>query len=170
MARVRIATGRCGFESHLNRTCVEDRDWWNLFGLQLHPAQLDRHLIWTAHCEKVKRTVNFGIASINRIKDGMSLSQRVVLYNALIQPHFDYCASVWSSDSAKVQSDLCTTQRKAVRALYNYSSKVRSDEFMAQNNSQSLKDKWKKKKPFGCTKRSTKNGSLYRITWSIYFI
>ena len=73
----------------------------------------------------------------------MSLSQRVVLYNALIQPHFDYCASVWSSDSAKVQSDLCTTQRKAVRALYNYSSKVRSDEFRAQNNIQSLNDRWK---------------------------
>ena len=41
VARVRIATatGRCGFESHLNRTFVEDCDWWNFFGLQLHPQR-----------------------------------------------------------------------------------------------------------------------------------
>ena len=32
-------SGGVGFEFHLNRTFVEDRDWWNLFGLQLHPQK-----------------------------------------------------------------------------------------------------------------------------------
>ncbi|XP_055348654.1 uncharacterized protein LOC129595621 [Paramacrobiotus metropolitanus] len=50
----------------------------------------DRNLKWGVHYDHVLRKVNYGIAMINRAKDGLDLPQRRSLYHACVQPHLDY--------------------------------------------------------------------------------
>ena len=126
----------------------------------------DRHLNWSAHCEKIKKSVNFGIASINRVNDGLDIKQRVALYTAIIQPHLDYCEPVWSSDSAKVQDELGVLQRKAIRSLFNHSKNIRSEEFMAQHRILDVKKRWKSQEAVWLYKAINKDRCAIPIAWS----
>ena len=56
---------------------------------------VDHHLSWAEHIDKVRKSVNTGIALINRIKDGISKGDLVSVYHGFIGSHLDYCCPVW---------------------------------------------------------------------------
>ena len=44
-----------------------------------------------------------------------------VLYNALVQPHFDYCSLVWTNCTQDLQNKLQKLQNRAARIITNSS-------------------------------------------------
>ena len=52
-------------------------------------------LDWSGHIEKITKKVASGIGAIKRIRHLVPQSTLHLIYQALIQPHFDYCNIVW---------------------------------------------------------------------------
>ena len=56
---------------------------------------IDDRLDWSGHIEKVTKKVASGIGAIKRIRNLVPQATLQLIYQALIQPHFDYCNIVW---------------------------------------------------------------------------
>ena len=69
---------------------------------QVHKAtvlgvELDDKLSWNKHIDKVAKKVTSGIGAIRKIRDFVNRDTLISIYNALINPHFDYCSEVWDT-------------------------------------------------------------------------
>ena len=53
---------------------------------------IDDRPSWSNHIKDPCRKISSAIGALRRIRPLISQSTAVQLYNALIQPHFDYCA------------------------------------------------------------------------------
>ena len=53
---------------------------------------IDDRLSWSNHVKELCRKISSAIGALRRIRSLISQSTAVQIYNALIQPHFDYCA------------------------------------------------------------------------------
>ena len=85
-------------------------------------VQLDEHLKWTQHIEYIVKKISSGIAVIRKLKLGefIDISTLVVVYNALIQPYFDYCCEVWDTLGKGLLSErLQKLQNRAARLIMN---------------------------------------------------
>ena len=58
---------------------------------------IDDRLDWSGHIEKITKKVASGIGAIKRIMHLVPQSTLHLIYQALIQPHFDYCSIVWGN-------------------------------------------------------------------------
>ena len=53
------------------------------------------HLIWTKHVEYIAGKINQRLGLLNRIKHLLHFSARLLFYNSLVMPLFDYADLVW---------------------------------------------------------------------------
>ena len=58
---------------------------------------LDEKLNWEHHIDTIIKKVNAGIAVIKRMKTYVPQEFLQTVYNALIQPYFDYCCQLWDT-------------------------------------------------------------------------
>jgi hypothetical protein len=58
---------------------------------------LDEKLNWEHHIDMIIKKVNAGIAVIKRMKTCVPQEFLQTVYNALIQPYFDYCCQLWDT-------------------------------------------------------------------------
>ena len=59
-----------------------------------HEFQIDEYLAWTKHIEFIAGKISSGIGAIKKAKEFVDRNTLVWIYNALVQPHFDYCCEV----------------------------------------------------------------------------
>ena len=52
-------------------------------------------LSWKQHIEYIANKISSGIGAIRKLRTFIDTSTLVLVYNALIQPYFDYCCEVW---------------------------------------------------------------------------
>ena len=80
-------------------------------------------LSWKAHVHDIsnkKGSSSFG--ALKRIRLFVSVHTAVLIYQGLIEPHFDYCNAVWNGLSQRLKSDkLQKLQNRAVRVITNSS-------------------------------------------------
>ena len=57
------------------------------------------------------------IGALRRIRPLISQSTAVLVYNSLIQPHFDYCSLVWDGLSDQLSDKLQKLQNRAARVI-----------------------------------------------------
>ena len=57
-------------------------------------VQIVEHLAWT-NIEFIAGKISSGIGAIKKAKEFVDRNTLVLIYNALVQPHFDYCCEVW---------------------------------------------------------------------------
>ena len=62
-------------------------------------VHLDNHLMWSEHTASA-------IGALKRIRSCISMNTAIQVYQALIQPHFDYCCSVWDGLGETLSSKL----------------------------------------------------------------
>ena len=88
---------------------------------------IDDRLSWSNHINELCKKVSSGIGALRRVRPFISTTTAVQIYNALIQPHFDYCSSVWDGLSNTLSDKLQKLQNRAarviLRASYNTSSR-----------------------------------------------
>ena len=58
---------------------------------------IDENLTRSDHIDKLAKKIASSIAALKRVRQFVSPSTLLCIYNVLIQPHFDYCSVVWGN-------------------------------------------------------------------------
>ena len=69
------------------------------------------------HIEKVCKKISSAIGALKRIRSFITTRTAVEVYFALIQPHFDYCCSVWDGLGETLYTKIQKLQNRAVRVI-----------------------------------------------------
>ena len=78
---------------------------------------IDNKLDWSSHIEKLTKKVASGIGAIKRIRHLVPQATLFLIYQALIQPHFDYCNIVGGNCGTTLQNKVQKPQNRAARVL-----------------------------------------------------
>ena len=82
-------------------------------------VQRDEHLSWNQHIEYIANKISSGIGAIRTLRALTNANTLVLVYNALIQPYFDYCCEVWDTLGKDSSERLEKLQIKAARLIMN---------------------------------------------------
>jgi len=69
-------------------------------------VHIDEHLTWECHINELAKKIASGISAIKRIRYTVPYKTLLSIYNSLVQPHLDYCSSVWGSCSESLSQKL----------------------------------------------------------------
>ena len=103
---------------NMNGEPVEEVSNFKYLGLNL-----DRHLNFEHHAEKVVNKVKSCTATLWRCRSFITLDLAKDLYSSLIEPHFTYACCHYDGCSAKASSMLQTARNKALRAVLGVDSR-----------------------------------------------
>ena len=67
---------------------------------------VDKHLSWNAHIVSISKKIASGIGAIKRCRPFVPIETLKYAYNAIVQPHFDYCDVVWGNCNATLATKL----------------------------------------------------------------
>ena len=87
---------------------IDSVDHFNCLGLTL-----DSRMTWNNHTTNISNKCSRTIAVLNRIKHVIPLIVRILLYNTLILPHFNYCITAWGYQCDRI----IKLQKKAIRII-----------------------------------------------------
>ena len=76
----------------LNDVAVSRTNTYKCLGVEI-----DEKLSWEEHIETICNKASAGIGAIRRVKSYVPVDTLQTIYNALIQPYFDYCSSLWDN-------------------------------------------------------------------------
>ena len=80
-------------------------------------VHIDANFTWECHVNKLSKKVSSGISAIKRIRHTVPYKTLLAIYNSLVQPHLDYCSSVWGSCSKSLSQKLQKLQNRAARVI-----------------------------------------------------
>ena len=123
---------------------------------------IDDRLSWSNHIKELCRKISSAIGALKRIRSLISQSTAVQIYNALIQPHFDYCAPVWDGLSSYLCEKLHKLQNRAAMVILKANCEVNSCLLLETS-------KWDQQKAIMKLKSPTVNPSVLReliIQWA----
>ena len=78
---------------------------------------MDERITWGDQIDQVAKKASKGIGLLRRSKHLVNGTTLKTIYDALVLPHFDYCALVWDNCSKSLQNKLHKLQNKAARIL-----------------------------------------------------
>ena len=81
---------------------------------------IDQSLTWETHVNEIAKKISSGIGAIKRLRDYVSRDTLVLVYNALVQPYFDYCCEVWDSLGIGLSQRLRKLQNRCARVIMHY--------------------------------------------------
>ena len=87
---------------------------------------IDDRFLRSNRIKELCRKISSAIGALRRIRSLISQSTAVQIYNALIQPHFDYCAPVWGGLSYYLCEKLQKLQNRAARVILQANCEVNS--------------------------------------------
>ena len=102
---------------------------------------IDDQLKWNAHIGNVVTKVSKAIGMIRRMKNIVPQSTLISVYNAIVQPHFDYCSLVWDIGNVYSLEKLQKMQNRAARVITGRSYEVRSETILQDLGWQPLIEK-----------------------------
>jgi hypothetical protein len=95
---------------------------------------IDDRLRWEDHIDSISKKVSRGIGAIKLIKPFVPESILKQIYNALVQPYFDYCSLVWQNCNLMLQSKLQKLQNRAARVITGDSWEICSTDVLSKLN------------------------------------
>ena len=81
---------------------------------------IDNNLTWSQHVDKVCKKITTNLWLLARIKDYLNTSHRVQFYKTYIQPHIDYCNTVWGGTSQVNLNRIFRLQKRACKIILDY--------------------------------------------------
>ena len=78
---------------------------------------IDNNMTWHSHIDKLSKKIASGIGAIKRIRPSVSPEILHYIYNALVQPRFDYCSIVWGNCGKTLSERLQKLQNRAAQIL-----------------------------------------------------
>ena len=80
-------------------------------------VHIDENLTWECYANELSKKIASGISAIKRIRLMVPYRTLFPIYNSLVQPHLDYCSSVWGSCSMGLSQKLQKLQNRAARVI-----------------------------------------------------
>ena len=77
---------------------------------------VDNNLIWSYHTNFITKKISSYLWLLFRIKEYLSIENRVKFYKSYIQPHLDFCNIIWGNTSQRIYR----LQKRACRSILNY--------------------------------------------------
>ena len=102
----------------MNDEIIERVTSFNFLGLML-----SANLSWDVHTGHISRKVSRAIGVIKSLKYAFPIETLITIYNTLLLCHFNYCLTVWGSNTDK----LFRLQKKAIRIISNNSYLTHTD-------------------------------------------
>lgn len=81
---------------------------------------VDHNLSWSEHIKYLSKKINSNIWLLSKIKSFLSLPHRVQFYKSYIQPHIDFCNTVWGNTSEGNKIKVLRLQKRACRVILDY--------------------------------------------------
>ena len=78
---------------------------------------VEENLKFNQHINNISSTVSKNIGVMGRVKSYLSSRELLLLYNALVLPHLNYCAVVWGSNYQTRLDKLTKLQKRAIRII-----------------------------------------------------
>jgi len=98
----------------LDSTPIEQVDHLPYLGIEL-----DSRCSFEEHVRGLTSKLNRALGILKRTAPYLPLTTRKMLYNSLVLPHYDYCATVWSCTSQHCITRLQRIQNRAMRIILN---------------------------------------------------
>ena len=76
--------------------------------------EMDEKLSWEEHINHICLKVSAGIGAMRRIKAFVPLSTLKMLYDAIVQPYFDYCSPLWDNCGTGLKNKLQKFQNRVL--------------------------------------------------------
>jgi hypothetical protein len=99
-------------------------------------VKLDETLNWDEHIEMVC------IGILKRIKPYVPANTLIYIYNALIQPYFDYCSPLWGVCNKTLRDNLQKFPNRAARIIAGASYEIRSADVLRTLDWENLETRW----------------------------
>ena len=104
---------------------------------------MDERLSWEKHIDPTYSKVGAGIGAMKRVKPFVPLPTLKMLYNAIVQPYFDYCRSLWDNCGMGLKDRLQKYQNRAARVITGATYDIRSSVLLEKLNWKSLEERRK---------------------------
>jgi hypothetical protein len=96
----------------------------------------------SSHIEIVCKKVEAGIDILKRIKPYVPANTLISIYNALIQPYFDYFSPLWGVCNKTLRDNLQKFQNRAARIIAGASYEIRSADVLRTLDWENLETRW----------------------------
>ena len=78
---------------------------------------LDQYLAWSKHVEEKSKKISSAIGALKRIRPFITIDVANKIYKAIIQPHIDYCSTVWDRLGSTLLDKIQKLQNRAARIV-----------------------------------------------------
>ena len=78
---------------------------------------IEENLSWKAHIHGISKKVSSGIGALKRVRPVVSMHTAIKIYRSLIEPHFDFCSTVWDGLTQQPSEKLQKLQNRAIRVI-----------------------------------------------------
>ena len=83
-------------------------------------VRIDNNLSWSIHIYFIAKKISSNLWLLSKLKDYLSTEHRVQFYKTYIQPHVDYCSTIWGGTSQYNLNRIIRLQKRAVKIIVNY--------------------------------------------------
>jgi hypothetical protein len=115
-----------------------DEPWFKLVGVKM-----DEKLSWRHHISHVKAKMAAGLAGLITSKKYIPPRMKLLIYNALIKSHMEYCITIWGGARQSLLKHIKVLQKKAVRNVAGARYNTHTDPLLAQLSILKLSDIYK---------------------------
>jgi hypothetical protein len=107
---------------------------------------IDQHLSWSKHVEEKSKKISSAIGALKRIRPFITLDVADKIYKAIIQPHIDYCSTVWDGLGVTLLDKIQKLQNRAARIVTQSSYYTSASSLLRELGWDNVSTRWKKQK------------------------
>ena len=107
---------------------------------------VDENLNWKKNTDNICKKITSGLGAVRRIKEFVDQKTLLSIYNAIIQPYFDYCCEVWNVFGETQCTRLQKLHNRSGRIITNMPNEVSQETLLNHLKWEPLKFQRKKAK------------------------
>ena len=107
---------------------------------------IDQHLTWSKHVEEKSKKISLAIGALKRIRPFITIDVANKIYKAIIQPHLDYCSTVWDGLGVTLLDKIQKLQNRAARIITQSSYYTSASSILEELGWDNVLTRWKKQK------------------------
>ena len=105
---------------------------------------IDQHLTWGRHVEEISKKISSAIGALKRIRPTITLDVANKIYKAIIQPHIDYCSTVWEGLGVTLLDKIQKLQNRAARIITQSNYYTSASNLLEELGWDNVSTRWKK--------------------------